>query len=192
MRNMLRAATGWPDEFLDPLERGEDWHARAQESGGGMFSNSGSHFVDLILWLAGAPPVEVVAFSEAAGMPAECFLNIQARLANGVLVSITSADVPSGGLSGQGELTFIGEEGMVSYNLARPAEIWWSRDGNRELIEAKSADTTAATAFVAAILDGMPNDSPAQDGAYAVAFTEAVYRSAAEKQIIQLDLPVRA
>jgi hypothetical protein len=45
------------------------------------------------------------------------------------------------------------------------------------------ADTTPAAAFIEAI-QGKPNLAPAQEGAYAVAFTEAVYRSVAEKRII--------
>jgi predicted dehydrogenase len=52
------------------------------------------------------------------------------------------------------------------------------------------ADTTPAAAFVSAILDGKPNLAPAHEGTYAVALTEAAYRSAAEKRIVPVDVPV--
>jgi predicted dehydrogenase len=184
VHSMLRQVTGWPDEYLHELEQGQDWHASASESGGGMFSNSGSHLVDLVLWLAGSRPVEVVTFAESAGMPAECFLNIQARLANGVLVSITSGDVESGGFAGQGSLTFVGEEGIVSYDFRKPQEVWLDRDDKRDQIISKFADSNAAASFVATVLDGDINLAPPREGAYASAFSEAIYKSAAEKRIV--------
>ena len=54
--------------------------------GGGAFTDIGTHFVDTLLWLAGSPAAEVAAFTEKAGMPAESFINVQSRLANGVLI----------------------------------------------------------------------------------------------------------
>jgi predicted dehydrogenase len=178
MKGAMGVADAYFDNFLDG-----DWHGDPIASGGGMFSNSGSHWVDLILWLAAAPPVEIVAFGETAGMPAECFLNIQARLSNGVLVSITSADVPSAGISGQGRLTIIGERGRLVHDFSTPGEIWIERGAEREPVTAQIVDTTPAAAFID-VIQGAPNLAPAQEGAYAVAFTEAVYRSVAEKQII--------
>lgn len=178
----LKQAMGVPDAYFDGF-LDADWHGDPIASGGGMFSNSGSHWVDLVLWLAAAPPAEIVAFSENAGMPAECLLAIQARLTNGILVSITSADVPSAGISGQGRLTIIGERGRLVHDFTTPDEIWIERGVERESITSRLADTTPAAAFVAAI-QGSPNWAPAQVGADAVAFTEAVYQSAVEKRIV--------
>ena len=170
----LKQAMGVPDAYFDNFLDG-DWHGDPIASGGGMFSNSGSHWVDLVLWLAAASPAEIVAFGENADMPAECFLNIQARLTNGVLVSITSADVPAAGISSQGRLTIIGERPLV-HDFSAPGEIWIERGAEREPITPRLADTTPAAAFLDAI-QGKPNLAPAQEGADAVAFTEAVYQS---------------
>lgn len=178
----IKRAMGVPDAYFDNFLDG-DWHGDPVASGGGMFSNSGAHWVNLVLWLAAAPPAEIVAFGENAGLPAECFLNIQARLTNGVLVSLTSADVASAGTSGQGKLTIIGERGRLCHDFTAPDEIWIERGAEREPVTPQMADTTPAAAFLAAI-QGKPNLAPAQDGVYAVAFTEAVYRSLAEKRIV--------
>lgn len=186
LRTRLHRAMGVPDAYFDDLLE-DDWHGDPSASGGGMFSNSGSHWVNLVLWLAAAPPAEIVAFGENIGMPAECFLNIQARLTNGILVSLTSADVPSAGTSAQGHLTIIGEEGRLCHDFATPDEIWLERGAERDLITPQMADTTPAAALLNAI-QGQPNLAPARDGAYAVAFTEAVYRSVAENRIIT-DIP---
>lgn len=188
--NGIKQALDWPDEFVEDFRRGLDWHASPQESGGGMFSNSGTHFVDLLLWLAGAPPLEIVAFSNSLGMPAECLLNIQARLANGVLVSLTSADVPAGGVGGQGQLTVIGETGILTHNFAKPTEVWLQRDDKTELVQATASDLAPAEAFVATITKGVPNLCPPQEAIHAVAFTQNAYRSAAERRIIQIPTDV--
>lgn len=184
--NEIRQALDWPDKFVEDLRRGLDWHASPLASGGGMFSNTGAHFVDLILWLAGAPPVEVVAFSDALGMPAECLLNIQARLANGVLVSMTSADVPAGGVGGQGQLTIIGDDGILTHDFTKPMEVWLHRDAEVEQVQAVVADISPAAAFVATITEGAPNLCPPQEAIHAVAFTQSAYRSAAERRIVQM------
>lgn len=121
--NMLKNATGWSDEFFEDIATDADWHADPTLSGGGMFSNTGPHLVDLILWLVDAAPTQVVAFSDSLGFPVECIFNIQARLDNGVQVSIASADVPTGGFGGQGRLTIVGERGLLTHDMAQPNEI---------------------------------------------------------------------
>jgi predicted dehydrogenase len=60
-------ALGLPPDFGDGW--GHDWHQDPKQAGGGGFANNGNHTVDLALWLAGAPPVDVVAFTENAGLP---------------------------------------------------------------------------------------------------------------------------
>jgi predicted dehydrogenase len=190
LRVMLQNWTGWPEEFLLEWEMGKDWHANPGASGGGMFSNSGSHLVDLILWLAGSYPTQVVSFSESDGMPAECFLNISAQLANGVQVSVTSADVESGGFLGKGTMAIVGDKGVIAYDFAKPAEIWKVSGDQREMVTPQYPDTNAAAAFVASVLDGAENQAPSLEGAYTVAFTEAVYTSAAEGRIVAPDYSV--
>ena len=55
-----------------------------QVAGTGSFPDIGVYMLDLALWIGGAPPTEVVAFTENAGLPVECFVSAQARLAKGL------------------------------------------------------------------------------------------------------------
>lgn len=48
-----------PFEFF--ADHGRTWHRDPAKMGGGMFADTGSHWVDLSLWLGGAQPVQVVA-----------------------------------------------------------------------------------------------------------------------------------
>jgi predicted dehydrogenase len=160
--------TGIPVEFFAGW--GHGWHREPAKMGGGMFADTGTHQVGLMLWLGGAPPIEVVAFTESAGLPVECFVNISARLANGVLLSIASAD----------------DDGVLTDDSE--GSIWVHLGGERKKLEAEAPDLTKAGAFVSAI-EGGENLSPAVEGEYAVALTEAAYRSAAEGRIVRVDLP---
>lgn len=183
---MLKEATSWPDEFFEDVEKGEDWHADPAASGGGMFSNSGSHLVDLVLWLAGAPPVQVVAFGDSLGFPTECLLCIQAQLKNGVQVSIASADVPAGGFGGQGRLTVVGDNGILTHDFSQPTEIWLHRDGESEKVVSTFPNTSVAESFVDSITMGSPVLCSGHEAIGAVSLTESAYRSATEGRIVAI------
>lgn len=176
--------SGIPAEFF--ADWGHSWHNDPVRMGGGAFTDISTHHVDRVLWLAGAPAVEVVAMTESAGLPVECFVNVQARLANDILFSMTSADaVPQGIFSGTGHLMIVGDEGVLTDDAE--GGIWIYRDGERKKLEAKFANRTVGDAFVSAILKGDSSYPQAFEGAYAVDFVEAMYRSAAEHQIIQVE-----
>lgn len=183
IRPLLRALTPLPDEFV--LDWGRTWHGKPDEMGGGAFADLGSHQIDLLLWLAGAPAAEVVAFTERAGLPVDCFVNVQARLTNGVLLTLTTADAfQQDLLAGQQQLMIVGEQGAIMDDLE--GNLWLYRDGTRRSIDVIHPRITEAEAFVGAILDGSKNRVPAHEGAQVVDFIAATYRSVEEHAIIQL------
>jgi predicted dehydrogenase len=155
--------------------------------GGGIFADTGSHFVDLGLWLGGAPPVEVIALTESVGLPVESYVGLQARLANKVLFSLSAAD---GVAAGTSRLTIYGDEGTLTADRiwTQAPDIVIHNVKGRENLVVDMPDTTPTTAFVDTVVEGAANLSPGRDGAYAVALSEAVYRSAAERRVIKVNL----
>jgi len=193
IQEMLKAI-GAPESFCDDWCLDGYWRRNPMEMGGGMFVDLGTHMVDLTLWLAGSTPAEVMAFYESAGSPVDRFFNLQARLANGILISLTSADVVSG--QAQRRLTIFGDRGVLTADWAggpgsqgKAEDIWIYHDGEREKVKAEVPDITPAAAFIAAVTEGGINLTPGRDGAYAVALMEAAYRSAEEGCIIRVELP---
>ncbi|MGC9349541.1 MAG: Gfo/Idh/MocA family protein [Anaerolineae bacterium] len=177
---------GLPESFL--TESLEDyWRTDPSKMGGGQFADSGSHFVDLALWLGGAPATEVVALGASAGPPVETHLGIQARLANDVLVSFSSADgVPAGPY----QLTVYGDAGTMTaawIEMHGTPEITVHTAGGQQKLDVDIPDTTPTAAFVDTVLRGAPNLSPPRGAAHAVAFSEAVYRSVAEQAIVKIE-----
>ncbi|MCL6446504.1 MAG: hypothetical protein K6T83_24165, partial [Alicyclobacillus sp.] len=176
------------------------WRSAPHEVGGGMFADTGSHFVDAALWLAaagsvageadsemshGADPLEVQTLLEPAGSAVETHMNVQIRLRNGVLVSLT-ANARTHGLTARssGSFTVLGDEGWV---LCDMREAWLVREGVKTPILAIGADISPVEAFAAAVLDGAPNPCPAEEAARAVIVTEAAYASAASGNTLRIE-----
>lgn len=184
------AAMGVPASFLEgPLT---PWRRDPAQAGGGFFADTGSHAAALALWLAGAPAGAVAAFAEPTGAPTDLRMAVQARLANGGLVSLTTDGAVAGQVFPRYTFTATGDRGVLTGHAltGQPTEVWLERagaPGGRERVEPQGADQTPVAAFLAAILDGAPNPTPAAAAAQVVALTEAAYRSAAEGRIVQAE-----
>ncbi|MEM2929934.1 MAG: Gfo/Idh/MocA family oxidoreductase [Thermoproteota archaeon] len=57
-------------------------------SGGGQIKASGTHLIDIILWVTDTEPVRVKAFTDKAGLPVELYAVMAVELSNGALASI--------------------------------------------------------------------------------------------------------
>ncbi len=185
-RPMMAQWSGLPQAFFAEYGETRDWHTDPVRAGGGTFADNGPHVINPALWLGGAPPAEVVAFSESAGLLVDCFVNVQARLANGMLLSFVFGDANPGRM-GWAAWTIVGDEGILTVDRER--KIWVERGETREQIEPEAPDISPVLSFIECILDGKPNLSPGEDAAYSAALVEAAYRSAAEGRIVRLSIP---
>ena len=61
------------------------------------------------------------------------------------------------------------------------------RNGNGQPLPIEGQKVSPAAAFVSAILDGTPITATVEDAAWVVSLIQSAYRSAAEKQIVQID-----
>jgi predicted dehydrogenase len=180
--------------FADVFD-GSNWRTNPTHMGGGMFVDAGSHMVDILLWLGGAPASEVVAYTGTTGRAAERFVNCQGRLTNDAAFSITCNDSVSGGdvpFYGHGRFTVFGDKGTLTADWASvmttdATEVWIDREGERAKLDAFADTFTPADGFVASIRDGASNLCSPREAAQVVALVEAIYRSSAEHQIIQIE-----
>jgi predicted dehydrogenase len=183
--------------FLGDCFSRRHWRTNPEMSGGGGFVDVGTHVMDLMLWLAGAPPTQVVAFAQTGGGGLASIVNTQARLANGASLSLTFNDNVAGGdfsFYGHGRLTVYADRGLLTadwtgFMSTEAQEIWVEHEGSREKVEPDTAPVTPAAAFVKTILHGAPNIAPAREAAHAVALTEAAYRSVEQHSIIEIEQP---
>jgi predicted dehydrogenase len=184
--------------FARDMALGDTWRNNPTQMGGGMFVDSGTHILDLCLWLMGSIPSEVTAYISTTGNTVDSVVNCQGRLANGVTFSIVYNCAVAGGnevFGGYGRLSVLGDNGTLNADwkgimVTEAQEIWTEVNGVRGRIDSLPDTITPASAFVSSILDGAANLAPVHEAAQVVALTEAIYRSAAEHRIVSIDSPV--
>ena len=171
-----------------------NWRTDPAQMGGDSFFDNGVHVVDILLWLGGAPASQVAAMQTQGNAPRAAIIAVQARLANGVLLSVNYNDDIAGqefNLAGQGYLAAYGSAGSLTATWNGPmateaVQARVERDGTSQAIEfeAEGESISPAAAFVATVLDGAPNLCSIQAGAQVVSLIQSAYRAAAESQIV--------
>lgn len=171
-----------------------NWRTQPERMGGGMFSDSGSHLQDLLLWLADGSPTRVTALAQRNGNIELSIVDMLARLDNGSSLSITFNATVSGGdeltFYGQGRVTCYGERGAITADWTgigiEAKEIWIDQEGKRTKVEPVGESFHPVVGFVATVLDGVPNVCPGHEAARAVVLTEAAYQSMQEGRVVQV------
>ncbi len=151
------------------------WRQDPALSGGGQLNDSGSHFVDVLLWATGLTPETVVGFCDNRGAPVDIDSAAAIRFRGGALATITvMGDFPTwhedwticcergGFLIREGKITLVQNDG--SKTPAEPLEPGSDPDRN----------------FVAAILRGEPVEANFEHGKSVIQLTEAVWQSSAK------------
>jgi predicted dehydrogenase len=73
------------------------WRQDPQLSGGGQLNDSGSHLIDILLWVTGLRPASVSAVIDNLGTPVDINSSLSIRFAGGAMASVAIVgDAPSG------------------------------------------------------------------------------------------------
>ena len=180
--------------MLDFIQPGY-WRTDPAQMGGDLFADTGSHLVDVMLWLGGASPVEVLAYSPRNRPQQTSIITLQALLSNDVILSITFNDHIAMGdeftYAGGAQMVVLGDRGRLTTSLgwgSGPAENpMIERNGNNQPLPVEGQKVSPAAAFVSTILDGAPNIATVEAAARVVALIQSAYRSAAERKTVQID-----
>jgi predicted dehydrogenase len=200
--NLAQPLREWLDSseliaaLVGDLLSASSWRTDPVRMGGDSLFDVGAHLIDLLLWLGGAPAQQVVGMQAPSDASRSAIFTLQARLTNGVLLSVTYNDNVSSkefSFSGQGQLTTYGSTGwlMANWDGGMAAEAAQARvecDGTGQAIEFESEgeSISPAAAFVASVLDGAPNLCSIRAGADVVALVQSAYRSVAEGRFVTL------
>jgi predicted dehydrogenase len=178
------------------VPRPDGWRNDPVQMGGDMFADIGSHEVDVLLWLAGAPPAAVAAFTADDHPAHAAILSAQAKLTNGAITSITFNDNVALGdefaFQGNGSLMVYGDMGVLTaewsgFGATDVNSIWLEKKGVRQQIVIEGETISPAAAFITSVLDGAPNIAPVDDAAQVVAFIQSAYLSAREGRIVPIE-----
>ena len=154
------------------------WRHDPALSGGGQINDSGSHLLDILLWITGLTVAEVSAFMDNLGTPVDINSALTMRFTNGA----------------QGNISIIGDS-VIGWN--EDISIWCEkgaflyRNGSLTFTNAKGVRTTIDGEslppshnidenFAAAILGEKPIAAPPICGLRTIELTEAAWLSAAQ------------
>jgi predicted dehydrogenase len=155
------------------------WRGDPKLSGGGQLNDSGSHMMDIVLWITGLEPAEVFAFVDNRTAKVDVVSAISVKFTNGA----------------SGNISIIGECAGPRYKVYEEILIWcqrgqlvirdnqlYRRDGDAELFqvppEGLPRDNNPDQAFVDLILGRAPNIVPPECGLKVIQLTEAAWKSA--------------
>ena len=153
------------------------WYLDPKLSGGGQLKASGTHLVDLILWITEREPVRVKALMDRCGTDVDLYIAIAAELSGGVLASIAISGAAPG----------------MTASVDEEFRLWCSKGaifvlGGRVYVQDRSGDTTIIDRgrlpriasnpdinFVRAILGKEECLVPAKYGVWATKFEDMAY-----------------
>jgi predicted dehydrogenase len=156
------------------------WRANPALSGGGHLMDTGSHIVDMLLWLTGLEPKRVASFVNNHDCDVDVFTASTVEFTNGCVGTLATTSIAADGW--REEFTFYGEQGMLT---VRDDGIRYQKQGG-DLIwpkQFRDPGKDPLTNFVEAVQGASEVQAPPVCGLRVVQFTETAYKSAATGQI---------
>ena len=183
IRNQIRCGELGEIQFISALQdqgwyRGTagTWRQQLALSGGGQLNDSGSHLVDIILWMTGLEPAEVQAFVESFDSEVDINSALSVRFTNGALCNFSV--VGNSPVRGMWEdITIWGSKAVV---YIRNGKVTYKVAGSDEALEpaglpgASNPDRN----FLDAIRGRDEVQVPAECGLRVIQLTEAAWESA--------------
>ncbi len=182
IRDKIRAGEAGPFQFVSSM-LGQNWYVLTRGSwrqeialsGGGQLNDSGSHVLDIILWMAGSGPQTVCAFTDNFESEVDINSSLTVRFRNGALGSF--------GVIGNG-MDWHDDTSIFCENLA-----FYMRDGkltvvdrkeNKFIAERLTGGSNPDQHFIDCILGRTECEAPFECGLEVIRLTEAAWESASK------------
>ena len=162
------------------------WRQVMSLSGGGQLNDSGSHLIDILLWILEASPKEVFAMMEYYEAEVDILSALTIRFDNGALCNISVVGHAVGGM--HEDFTIWMEDGTV---FVRDGKIYIEKQGEKmrevkadELPEAGNKDR----AFLDLIQGKAGNKVDVSNGLRVIQLSEAAWKSAETGKSVSVEL----
>ena len=160
------------------------WRQQMALSGGGQLNDSGSHLLDIALWMTGLEVAEVQAYMEYFDSEVDINSALSLRFGNGALGTIAVVgNSPTGGI--WEDITIWGTKAVV---YIRQGQIFYKTQHSNEVYEVNNlpGSTTPDQNFIDAILGRDQVQVPPECGLRVIELTEAAWASAASGQPVKV------
>ena len=160
------------------------WRQQMALSGGGQLNDSGSHLLDIVLWMTGLEVAEVQAYMEYLDSEVDINSALSLRFGNGALGTIAVVgNSPTGGI--WEDITIWGTKAVV---YIRQGQLFYKTQHSNEVYEVNNlpGSTTPDQNFIDAILGRDQVQVPPECGLRVIELTEAAWASAASGQPVKV------
>ena len=160
------------------------WRQQMALSGGGQLNDSGSHLLDIVLWMTGLEVAEVQAYMEYLDSEVDINSALSLRFGNGALGTIAVVgNSPTSGI--WEDITIWGTKAVV---YLRQGQIFYKTQHSNEVYEVNNlpGSTTPDQNFIDAILGRDQVQVPPECGLRVIELTEAAWASAASGQPVKV------
>jgi len=170
--NSLQSQAWYQSQVL-----GGTWRSKMEWSGGGQLNDSGSHLIDIVLWMSGLQPAEVFAYQDKMGSEVDILSAIDVKFDGGALCTFSVV----GYQSWKGmfeETTFWLEKGQLAI---RGNDVWeWGEDTEKKIVSGDDLGRTwpPDENFFAAIRGTEEIQSSPEDALKVIQLSEAAWASA--------------
>jgi len=171
----LQFVTAFQSQNWLKSQRGK-WRQVHKLSGGGQLNDSGSHLLDIIMWIAGEPVVEVSAFSDHFDTEVDINTAVKMKFQRGGLGTLSVVgDAPRW----WEEIMIVGSVGQLLYRNGELTHIT-SIEGASYQVAFPQTSANPVANFIECIRNPKAvNHTPAVCGLRTIELTEAAWRSAA-------------
>jgi predicted dehydrogenase len=168
------------------------WRQDPALSCGGQLNDSGSHLLDVVLWITGLQPIEVSATIDNRGTRVDIDSAVSVRFDGGALATFVVAGSVLGSEAHDvwEDISIHGDNGTALYRVGK---LLVARDGSRDLIEVPAEhlrpDGDPDRDFIDLIQGRVPEAAaPASCGLAVARLTEAIFQSAELGRPVSLPL----
>ena len=156
------------------------WRQVPELSGGGQLNDSGSHLVDVLLWMTGLRAETVSAQIDNCGTPVDINSALSTRFTNGAVGTLTViGDYP--GTEFWEDISIIGDAGGFHVRYGQPTVQLLGQNDARLTVDAERlGGGSIAQNFIRCIQGEEEPAAPAECGLRVIELTEAAWKSAAD------------
>lgn len=158
------------------------WRQIRSISGGGQLNDSGSHLIDIVLWVTGLPVVEVFARSENLDTEVDINTAITLKFGNGALGNLS---VIGNAPAWHEDHTIIGSKGAL-FLRQDGSLVQQDARGKSRAVRLPRHEQNPDSNFVDCILGKAVTETPPSCGLATMRATEALWKSAATGKAVRL------
>ena len=150
------------------------WRSKMALSGGGQLNDSGSHLLDIVLWMTDLQPAEVSAYIDNMGAEIDILTAMSVKFDGGALANFS---VVGHAVNFFEEITIWCDEGTLAI---RGNDVWcWEAGADRTVVPAEELGRTWTPDenFIAAIHGREEIQASPENGVRVIQLTEAAWRS---------------